>query len=420
LLRVGLTGGIASGKSLVLGRLASRGLGTLDLDAVAREALEPGGAAYAEVLAGFGRGILAADGRIDRASLAARVFRDETARRRLEALVHPHVRATEARVAARLAAEGQTVMVTDAALIVEVGMHLRFDRLVVADCGEEEQRRRLMARDRLPEADARARLAAQMPAAEKRRFAHRVVDTSGTVAATETTADAVAQELVRLAVSPPAPLVLPPERALGGLVHGAGPGPRGLDGMTVVGAVAAAGGLEMPAVAERMAGSAQAPWYRQARPGEAAPWPEALAGAVAVIAAARGGFDPEWAVAAAFSLSYLTHAGSEAAAGACAAALGALTVASEGRITPELPSRLSQWGPVAERWAGTSPPPRIGAALAAAAAHPHAPERARAAAAAAGAEAGFAGALVGLAIGARPAAAEPLVAMLERLRTSRR
>ena len=179
-LRVGLTGGIACGKSRVRRRLAAAGFGTLDLDAVAHEMIAPGGPAYDDVVAAFGRGILAADGTVDRKALGARVFADAAARAELNALVHPRVRDEEARRAAAHAAAGGRVFVTDAALLVEAGLHLRFDRLVVVDCEGGEQLRRLVARDGIDEAAARARIEAQMPAAEKRRFAHIALDASGT------------------------------------------------------------------------------------------------------------------------------------------------------------------------------------------------------------------------------------------------
>ena len=176
MLKVGLTGGIASGKSHVLRRLAQAGFQTLDLDAVARDVMAPGGTAYADIVRAFGERILAADGAIDRKALGAHVFADAAARRRLEALVHPRIREAEARYLS--AGAPDSVAVVDAALLVESGQHLRFARLVVVFCEPREQLRRLMARDGLTEADARARLDAQMPPGEKRRFGHFVVDNS--------------------------------------------------------------------------------------------------------------------------------------------------------------------------------------------------------------------------------------------------
>ena len=181
MLRVGLTGGIACGKSHVLRRLAAHGLATAALDSVAHELMAPGGATYGEIVAAFGREILGEDGAIDRRALGELVFADAAARARLDAIVHPRVRQSEEHLVAALAAEGRSVIVSDAALLVEVGIHLRFDRLVVVHCEEADQRRRLMERDGLGEAAARARIEAQMPVREKRLFGHYRIDTSGTV-----------------------------------------------------------------------------------------------------------------------------------------------------------------------------------------------------------------------------------------------
>ena len=123
MLRVGLTGGIACGKSRVLVRLGAKGLATLDLDALGHHVMAPGGSAHDDVVAAFGSRILAPDGSIDRKSLGAVVFSDPAARRRLDALVHPRVRAEEAERAARLEAAGEAVLVSDAALLVEAGHH---------------------------------------------------------------------------------------------------------------------------------------------------------------------------------------------------------------------------------------------------------------------------------------------------------
>src|SRR6266487_6087433 len=129
----------------------------------------------------------------------------------------------------RLAERGAPVFVTDAALLVESGIHLRFDRLVVVHCAPDEQLRRLRARDGLTEEAASARLLAQMPIEEKRGFGHWRLDTAGTVAETNAKADALAREVADVAASRPPTIELPPERALGLLVHGPQRGPRGLD-----------------------------------------------------------------------------------------------------------------------------------------------------------------------------------------------
>ena len=192
---MGLTGGIACGKSHVLRRLAGHGFQTLDLDAVARDVTVPGSPALREIAGAFGAGVLGPDGSLDRAALAALVFADAAARARLNAIVHPRVRAEEARRATDVAGRGAALLVTDAALLVEAGAHLRFDRLVVVHCDPGQQLERLRARDGLDEGAARARVLAQMPLAEKRSFAHFEVDTSGSIADTDRAADALARQL---------------------------------------------------------------------------------------------------------------------------------------------------------------------------------------------------------------------------------
>jgi dephospho-CoA kinase len=396
-LRVGLTGGIACGKSHVLRRLAARGLATLDLDAVAHALMAPGGAAHADVVAAFGPGILGTGGTIDRRALGATVYADPSARARLDSLVHPRVRTEEARRAAAWEAEGCAALVSDAALLVEAGAHLRFDRLVVVHCPPAEQLRRLVERDGLTEAAARARIAAQMPVTEKRRFAHVALDTSGTVAETEAAADRLAQELREVAARP-RPATRPGLRStLGALVHGAGPGPRGLEPAALAAEAVRTDGFELGACARLLRPSAGGPWYRAAAEGEGAPWPEALAGILAIWSLARG-LDEEWLASAAASLARLTHAEGPAVAAGCLAALLARDVAC-GLPLGRLGEGLAQREPQARRWGEAPPPERIAAAVAAASAHPADPSAVRRAAEAAGAEPAFAGALAGLVAG---------------------
>ncbi len=410
MLRVGLTGGIACGKSHVLRRLAAHGLATLDLDAVARALMAPVGAAHADVVAAFGCGILAADGTIDRKALAAVVFADPGARARVDALVHPRVRAEEARRAASLEAERCAVLVSDAALLVEAGAHLRFDRLVVVHCPPEEQLRRLVSRDRISEAAARARLRAQMPVGEKRRYAHAEIETSGTLAETEASADALAESLLSLAARPRQRDPADARRRLGALIHGGGAGPRGLDAAGLLDDAIDAGGIELDRLARRLVPPAEGPWYRAARAEEAEPWPEALAASLALWAA-HAGLDSEWQASAAASLARLTHVGLEEIAGACLASLAARDVGARGSLEGVL-ARLPDWDPVARRWGGAAPPPRVARAIGAAAAHPTDAVSARREAEASGASAALAGGLVGLSAGARDGAAHPRLAAL--------
>jgi dephospho-CoA kinase len=419
MLRVGLTGGIACGKSQVLRRLAEGGVPTLDLDSVAHELMEPGGAAYEEVVAAFGGATLGPDGRVDRQALGARVFADPEARARLNAIVHPKVRAEEARRAALHSGRG-ALFVTDAALLVETGLHLRFDRLVVVHCAAEEQRRRLRARDGLTEEAATARLQAQMPIDEKRAFGHWRLDTSGTVAETNAKADRLARELADLAPSRPPTIELAPERALGLLVHGPARGPRGLDPLGLLAEITAVGGLELERIAAMLVPAGDGPWYRRARDGDARdPGPESLAGPLVLWALARGGADPPFLLSAAASLARLTHPDPESVAAAGLAALALLDVA-RGRAPLEgSQGRLEIWRAEAETWAGAPPPLEVEGALRAAFDHARHPEAARQAARSTGSDPGIAGALVGMAVGvapeAAPAAARDAVRALERL-----
>jgi dephospho-CoA kinase len=413
MLRVGLTGGIACGKSTVLRRLAVHGLATLDLDAVAREVMARGGAAHRDVVAAFGRAILDSDGNIDRPALAARIFGDAGARERLNAIVHPRVREEEARRAVQLESRGQPALVTDGALLVEAGVHLRFDRLVVVHCSPERQRRRLMARDGIGAGAARARIDAQMPIEEKRTFAHFEVDSSGALAETERAAEELAAELERLARSPRATVAVAGERALAALTHAGRGGPRGLGPRPFLEASIAAAGLDLSALARRLHPPAEI-WYRAARAGEAGPWPEALVVPLVLWAGARGG-DGDWLASASASLARLTHEDGEAVAGACLAAQAARAVAA-GAALDTVSRRLHEWDATARRWGRSAPPLRVGRAVEVAVRHSADAAAARMAARAVGAEPVFAGALVGLAGSLSAATADPaLVALLDRL-----
>jgi dephospho-CoA kinase len=375
--------------------------------------MAPGGAAYEDVVAAFGTAVLGPHGTIDRAALGGLVFSDPAARSRLDALVHPRVREEEGRRAARCEAEGHEVLVSDAALLVEAGVHLRFDRLVVVHCRPDQQRQRLAARDGLSETAAQARIDAQMPIAEKRRFAHLDVDTSGAPAETDVAGDTLAGVLLTEARGPRRPPALVPERALGALAHGAGPGPRGLAPRPFLASATAQGGLEMSALAARLEPPGGRPWYRAARSGEGGPWPEVLAAPLALWALARGA-DDEWLVGAAASLARLTHDEGPAVAGACVAALAAWRVASAGSLRP-LEDRSGEAEDRAHRWGGTNPAPRVRHALEAALAHPKDPAAARAQARSAAAEPAFAGALVGMVRGVAAAADEELVGIVRTL-----
>jgi dephospho-CoA kinase len=407
MLRVGLTGGIACGKSRVLRRLGEHGLATLDLDSVSHQLLEPEGAAYAPVVAAFGEGILGRDRRVDRKALGARVFGNEAARERLNAIVHPKVRDEEARRAAAHAASGGTVFVTDAALLVETGVHLRFDRLVVVHCPPEEQLRRLMTRDGISREAARARVGAQMPIAEKRGFGHWQLETSGPLSATDRKADALAGELLALAGSPKTRAPLPMERALGLLLLGPAKGPRGLDPVGLLEDIVEAGGLEMERLAARLHPPGEGPWYRRGLAVE--PGPETLVGPLVLWTLARGGPDPPFLLSAAASLAHLTHGDPVSAAAAGAFALVLLEAAVRGLRREDLTGRLAHFEAQAETWCEAPPPGRVGSVVRLAVEHESDPGSAVAAARAARLDPGLAGALAGVALGV-PLEAAPLAA----------
>jgi dephospho-CoA kinase len=184
MVRVGLTGGIATGKSFCLERFAALGAATIDADALAREAVAPGTPGLARVVDRFGRGVLLEDGALDRAALGRIVFTDATARADLEAIVHPEVYRRITSWVADLPS-GFRVAMADIPLLYETGHEHDFDRIVVAACDPAEQLRRVMARDGLSMADARARLASQWPIAEKVRRADFVIWTDGSFEETE-------------------------------------------------------------------------------------------------------------------------------------------------------------------------------------------------------------------------------------------
>ncbi len=412
MLRVGLTGGIACGKSHVLRRLAQRGLAVLDLDAVAHDLTASGGAAFGDVVRAFGPGILDDGGSIDRRRLGAIVFADPVARARLDALVHPRVREEEQRRAQALEAAGHAVLVSDAALLVEAGAHLRFERLVVVHCAPEEQLARLMRRDGLDEAAARSRIEAQMPIAEKRRFAHVLVDSSGTPADTDAAADGLAEELFALAGRPPPAARLAAEAVAAALACGGTAGPRRLSPRDLLRDALDAGGIELSRLGRRLQPAAAEPWYRAARANEAAPWPEALAGPLALWAAARR-YDGDWLAGAAASVCRLTHGDREAVAGAVLAASAAFAL-TRGEALASLPGRLGTWTAVASRWGEAAPPLRVERAVSAAASPPHDCLAARRLAERLGGEPSFAGSLVGLAGGAPPGTADAEITLLAR------
>lgn len=195
MLRVGLTGGIASGKSTVAGILRDNDCQVLEMDPLGHEMLEPGQPAYNEVVAEFGKDILEPSGKVDRAKLGAIVFADPTKLARLNAILHPRILEVVRNWYAALDRPGGPALAfAEAALIVESGHNKDLDRLVVCWCRPEQQLERLQDRGLSPE-QARQRIGAQMPIDEKRKFADIVIDTSGTLANTETQVGALLEKL---------------------------------------------------------------------------------------------------------------------------------------------------------------------------------------------------------------------------------
>ena len=184
MLRAALSGGIATGKSFCLARFAALGAATIDADILARDAVAPGSVGLEQVVRRFGAGVLLDDGRLDRPALGRLVFADRAARADLEAIIHPLVYRRIDDWFADLPS-GTRVALADIPLLFETGHQHDFERVVVCACDAAEQLRRLVTRDRLTAAEARARLAAQWPIAEKVRRADYVIRTDGTFAETE-------------------------------------------------------------------------------------------------------------------------------------------------------------------------------------------------------------------------------------------
>jgi len=366
MLRVGLTGGIGTGKSRILSRFVAAGWHTLDLDSVAHALMEPGGRAYGPVVEAFGTTILAGDGRIDRAVLGRVVFGDAEARGRLNAIVHPLVREEERRQTAVHASEAGAVVVVDAALLVEAGVHLRFDRLVVAHCRPEQQAERLEARDGMASEDAWRRIRAQMPSGQKRRFAHFEVDTSGEREQTDRAADEVAQRLGQLARERRQRVAVPIDRMLACLANGPTEGPRGLTPALLLREIVTTGGLELTRLAQRLEPPASGPWYEAAAGARPNRRPETLAGPLVAWSVAGSAPDTAFLLSAAASLARLTHAEDAAVSDACHFARVLQETALALGRPADLGRKLPQWRSEAERWGGAPCSGRIEAVVAAA------------------------------------------------------
>jgi dephospho-CoA kinase len=191
---VGLTGGIGSGKSTVGRMIEALGVPVLDADRLAREVVEPGEPAHAAIAA-LWPDVIGPGGALDRHKLAARVFADPEARRRLEAVTHPRIHERALAEAARLEAAGHRLAVYEASLLVETGRHRDFDALVLVVASETQQIARTVARDGSTAEEAERRLRAQMPLADKRAAATHVIDNSGDLESTRRQVEALVAEL---------------------------------------------------------------------------------------------------------------------------------------------------------------------------------------------------------------------------------
>ena len=197
ILRAGLTGGIASGKSRVAGMFASLGCVTIDADQIVARLYQPGQAGHAALVRTYGAGILTTDGGIDRRKLADVAFANDEAATKLNQLIHPIVVDEEARLigAEERQADRDRIVIVEATLLIEAGGKSRYDRIIVVDVDPATQLARAVARSMTPE-DAARRIARQMPRQERLRYADYVIDSSGDVDATDAEAVRV-YELLR-------------------------------------------------------------------------------------------------------------------------------------------------------------------------------------------------------------------------------
>ena len=198
MLKVGLTGSIAVGKSFVLGVLAELGCRVLNADVTAREVVAPESPGLRAAVDAFGKEILLPDGGLDRAKLGSLIFADEQKRLRLNSILHPFIIAKQDEQMRKWESEDQTgIAVIDAALMIESGGYRRFDKLIVVQCRPEVQLLRLMSRDGLDREQAEQRITAQMPQEEKKKFADFLIDTSDGFESARDQTEAVFRELTK-------------------------------------------------------------------------------------------------------------------------------------------------------------------------------------------------------------------------------
>ena len=179
--KIGLTGGIGSGKSTVAKLLAEAGFKVVDADQIAREIMEPGSPVLDDVADAFGADVIREDGTLDRGKLAGRAFVDKRATEKLNSITHPAIRAQSERRFADAEAAGEPAVVYDMPLLVDIGMHRDMDLTVVVDVDADERVRRLVSSRGLDEADARARIAQQIDDATRKAAADVIIDNNGAI-----------------------------------------------------------------------------------------------------------------------------------------------------------------------------------------------------------------------------------------------
>lgn len=189
-MNIGLTGGIATGKSTVANLLTKRGAVLIDLDLIAREVVEPGQPALARVAERFGQAVLREDGTLNRKKLGSIVFADAAQRQALEAILHPAIRAVmKERMALHEGRHPDQLVVVDVPLLFESKLESYFEQIMLVYVPREEQLQRLMKRDALSKEDAEKRLAAQMSIEDKKALADIVIDNGADLASTEAQID---------------------------------------------------------------------------------------------------------------------------------------------------------------------------------------------------------------------------------------